>query len=92
MGNSVIATLEDPMTVCAELSFPINMRDEAIKEYAEAAARKMAEAIFEEIRKYTEPNWWVDDQGWRDGRHLKHVPGLYRVRCIFNIEKNKVEF
>ena len=92
MAKPVIATLEDPMTVGAELAFPINMHEDSIKEYAEAAARKMAEAIFQEIRKHTEPNWWIDDQGWRDGRHVKHIPGLYRVRCVFKVEKNKVEF
>ena len=92
MAKPVIATLEDPMTVGAELSYQINMRDGAIKDYAEAAARKMAEAIFQEIRKHTEPNWWIDNQGWRDGRHLKHHPGLYRVRCVFKVEKTKVEF
>ena len=92
MAKAVIATLEDPMVVGAELSFPINMLDDDIKNYAEAAARKMAEAIFKEIRKNTEPNWWIDNQGWRDGRYLKHFPGLYRVRCIFKVEKNKVEF
>ena len=92
MPKPVIATLEDPMVVGTELSYPINMRDGAIKDYAEAAARKMAEAIFQEIRKHTEPDWWVDNQGWRDGRHLKHHPGLYRVRCVFKVDKTKVEF
>ena len=92
MPKPVFATLEDPMVVNAELSFPINMRDEAIKDYAEAAAKKMADAVYTEIRKHTEPNWWVDNQGWRDGRHLKHHPGLYRVQCIFKVEKTKVEF
>lgn len=92
MGKPVKATLEDPMVVGAELSFPINMNDDSIKEYANAAARKMADAICKEIRKYTEPNWWIDNQGWRDGRHLKHHPGIYRVRCVFKVEKTKLEF
>lgn len=92
MAKPAIATREDPMVVNAELSFPINMYYESIKEYAEAVARKMADAVLKEIRKHTEPNWWIDDHGWRDGQYVKHFPGLYRVRCIFKVEHNKVEF
>lgn len=92
MEKPVITTIEDPMVVNAELSFPANMYPESIKDCADAAAKKMAEAVFKEIRKHTEPDTWIDDQGWRDGQYVKHFPGIYRVRCVFKVEKNKVEF
>lgn len=85
-------TPKDLKQVCTFLSFPMHMSEGEIKIYSEAAAKKLADVVYREIRENVEPYWFIDNQGWQTGRYLVHEPGMYRVQVVFKVEKKLERF
>jgi len=83
---------KDLKQVCTFLSFPMHMSNERVRLYAEEAAKKLADIIYREIRDNAEPNWFVNNDGWRDGHYLVHEPGVYRLNVVFKVEKKLERF
>lgn len=82
----------DMKEVGTVLTFPMHMDNDRIRLYADEAAKKLADIVYKEIRDNAGPNWFVDDNGWRDGKYLIHEPGAYRLRVVFKVEKKLERF
>ena len=74
------------------MSYSMNMDSEEIKLYAEEVAKKLADVVYREIRENAEPYWFINNDGWRDGKYLVHEPGMYRLDVIFKVEKRLERF
>lgn len=66
-------------SITVEMPFPLNMHDDAISDYCDVAARKMADTMRREIMEKIGPNWFDTPSGF------VHAPGVYRCRVDFTI-------